>query len=579
MQFALLAASAALAAGHLANISVSDICDSVHSLDCYGDDLPNGNIGKVTTHEECCQACQQRSGCSAWTWAWNYDGTCYLKSGCSDKRTSDDGYHSGTGAPSPAPSPPGPSFAHISGVYSSSDLKALLAPVNIPAVPYSEEDEVTIRINTAVKRQEIIGFGGAFTEAASLGFASLKQADQQQLIDAYFAPPEEGGNGYTVGRVHINSCDFSVASYSFDEVDGDYDLVHFDMNVTHDQQAMLPMMRSAMARAPEGIKIFASPWSPPSWMKTNGKMTDGGNLKPEASAAWALYFSKFFTAYKNNGIALWGLTVQNEPHFQQGWESCVYTAAATRDFVKNNLGPVMRRDHPEAKIMVLDDNREIVPQWAQTIFSDADAAKYVDGMGLHWYDSRSSAMYNNVKEANDQYLGKMGKFILATEACNCPGVSLKDWGRAWSIASDILEDLNVYVTGWTDWNLVVDHRGGPNHLGNYCDANIVADPEEILGSGTVIKQVSYYLMGHFSRYLRPGMVHVESSAPNGLQVTAFQDERTAKVAVVIMNAGSTGVNFAFQDLATNTSKAGLYIAPSSIYTYTYQAVARAGVIV
>merc|ERR1712045_710488 len=223
-------------------------------------------------------------------------------------------------------------------------------------------------------------------------------------------------------------------------------------------------------------------------------------LKNDASrGAWALYFSKFFTAYKNAGVPLWGLTVQNEPGFNAGWEACTYSAGEERDFVKRYLGPVMRRDHPSAKIMVLDHNRDMVPEWTKTIFGDSDAGKYVGGLALHWYDSHSWQMYDNVKNAHDQYLGKMGKFMLGTEACNCPGVQLRNWGRAWSIASDILNDLNAFVAGWTDWNLLVNHQGGPNHLGNFCDANIIADPDQVLGSGTVIKQVSYYLMGHFSR--------------------------------------------------------------------------------
>merc|ERR1712217_208873 len=220
--------------------------------------------------------------------------------------------------------------------------------------------------------------------------------------------------------------------------------------------------------------------------------------------------------------------------------------------------------------MVLDHNRDMVPEWTKTIFADANTAKYVDGLAVHWYDGRSAQMYANVEAAHDEYLSKLpGRFILATEACNCPGVRLRNWDRAWSIASDILGDLNAWAVGWTDWNLMVDHRGGPNHLGNFCDANLIADPDNVLGAGTVIKQVSYYLMGHFSRYLRPGMVRVKTQSSGGLTVTSFVDKKSKKTAVVVMNSQSGSVRFTINDKATGKSAVGLSIPGRSIQTYEY----------
>jgi glucosylceramidase len=462
----------------------------------------------------------------------------------------------------------------LSGVESTNDLSNLLSPIKKLMYKSTSTLAVDITVDTSLRFQSILGFGGAFTEAAANNFASLSASDQEEVLSAYYASPEDGGNGYKVGRVHMNSCDFSVTSYSFDDAAGDTSMSQFDMNVTHDQRTMLPFMRRAVAKAPGGVNIFASPWSPPAWMKTNGRMTGSGDpgLRSEDQAAWALYFSKFFTAYRANGVNLWGLTVQNEPGYAAPWEACKYSAAQERDFVKNHLGPIMRRDHPDAKIMVLDHNRDMVPEWTSTIFGDAEAAKYVDGLALHWYDSKNAQMYANVEAAHDQYLSKLpGRFILGTEACNCPGVKLRDWDRAWSIASDILGDLNAWAVGWTDWNLIVDHQGGPNHLGNFCDANIIADPGNVLGAGTVIKQVSYYLMGHFSRYLRPGMVRVKSDATAGVSVTAFQDPETKRTAVVVMNGQNSAVEFNLNDKVSGRSATGLAIPAHSIQTYVYTA--------
>lgn len=535
--------------------------------DCTGDDISNQAASSAV---QCCDMCAGLSGCKAFTYRW---GTCWFKTGCSNSRSCGDCI-AGIAGPAPPPSPPGPAFAKIQGVESTSDLKSLLSPIkNLGRQSVLAAVDVTIDVST--QYQTILGFGGAFTEAASNNFASLDAKDQEAVLTAYFGSPEEGGNGYTIGRVHMNSCDFSVASYSFDDTDGDVSLSKFDMNVTHDQRTMLPFMRRAVAKATAELKIFASPWSPPAWMKTNGKMTGSGDpgLRDDAQAAWALYFSKFFTAYHASGVKLWGLTVQNEPGFAAPWEACKYSASQERDFVKYHLGPVMRRDHPDAKIMVLDHNRGMVPEWTSTIFGDAEAAKYVDGLALHWYDSHSAEMYANVEAAHDQYLSKLpGRFILGTEACNCPGVKLRDWGRAWSIASDILKDLNAWAGGWTDWNLIVDHQGGPNHLGNFCDANIIADPEQKLGSGTFIKQVSYYLMGHFSRYLRPGMVRVRSDVTAaGLLVTAVQHPTTKETAVVIMNTQNNPVDFNLRDSVSGRSAPGLTIPAESVQTYVYTA--------
>ncbi|KAK3277055.1 hypothetical protein CYMTET_14919 [Cymbomonas tetramitiformis] len=363
--------------------------------------------------------------------------------------------------------------------------------------------------------QEILGFGGAFTEAAALNFYKLSAEERQTVIDLYFGDPSTGGHGYTIGRVHINSCDFSPGSYSFDDVANDTSLDHFDTNVTHDSEQMIPLIKLALDRARSDgrdIRIFASPWSPPAWMKApNPKLpadeaqsmlssaTPNG-LLPEFQEVWAAYISKFIDAYARKGIELWGMTVQNEPEYAADWEACKYTAEYTRDFVKNFLGPKMEADHPELKIMVFDHNKDHVHKWAEVVYADPEAAKYIDGLAVHWY---AGDFFDHMEQAHQT---APDKFLIGSEACNCPGISEGDqsWERAENLAHDILGDLNSWAVAWTDWNLLLDAQGGPNHEGNDCDANVIADPEEILGRGTVVLQPSYHYMGHFSRFIPPG---------------------------------------------------------------------------
>eukprot|EP00808_Paulinella_micropora_P016713 g62067.t1 len=314
-------------------------------------------------------------------------------------------------------------------------------------------------------------------------------------------------------RIHI-----LVASYSFDDVDGDFELKHFDMGLTHDMQAMIPLMLEAQAISPNPIRIFASPWSPPAWMKTPMYASNGTTFKsmcgsqwptgvdqhPQYLEAWALYFSKFITAYKQKGISLWGVTVQNEPEFPAPWEACLWDPWTQRDFIKKYLGPQLAKDHPDVKILAFDHNKDHLAVWAEAMYSDPEAAKYVHGLGFHWY---SGDFFYRLEQA---HLIAPDKIMLGTEACHCPHVRLGDWRRGEGYGHDILGDLLHWAVGWTDWNLVLDMNGGPNHLSNMCDAPIIADHD----NDRVIVQPMYYFMGHFSKFLVPGSQALRTTVLN-----------------------------------------------------------------
>jgi len=370
-------------------------------------------------------------------------------------------------------------------------------------------------IDRRTKFQEIVGFGGAFTEASALNWKRLSAEDQAEVIRLYFASPEEGGHGYTLGRVPINSCDFSPASYTFDDVKDDMELEHFDTTVQHDvTSGMIPMIQAAQdAITKRGAKLtlFASPWTMPAWMKepVDGKQSltasaSPNGLMPSMMRPWAKYFSKFISAYRAHGIDMWGVTVQNEPEAAVGWEACLWTPEYQAQFVKDHLGPVLQEEQPGVKIIGFDHNKDHVHVWAKGLYADPEAKKWFAGIGIHWYGGL------NVHNLNATHNLAPDKFILGTEACNCGGVVLRTpdsaawWSRAESLALDILEDLRFWAVGWTDWNLVLSTAGGPNHLQNLCDANIIVDPKETRGLGKLIMQASYYYMGHFSRFIPAG---------------------------------------------------------------------------
>ena len=391
-------------------------------------------------------------------------------------------------------------------------------------------NEKTLEIDTSKTYQEILGFGGAFTEASAINWQLLSAEQQKEVIRLYFADPKDGGHGYTLGRVPMNSCDFSPASYSFDDVTADVDLDHFDHSVAHDVEVgMIPMMQQAQDLVQKRgleLNIYASPWSPPAWMKlpvggdqSMVKSASPNGLMPSMQRPWAKYFSKFINAYAKHGLKMWGVTVQNEPEAAVGWEACLWTPKYMAQFVRDHLGPVLANDHPDVKIIGYDHNKDHLNLWAKELYADTEALKFFDGIGVHWY--------GGLNTHNLEYAHKLApdKFILATEACNCGGVVFKDgtyadgmltkgdflpawWSRAEGLALDILEDLRYWAVGWTDWNLVLSPSGGPNHLKNLCDANIIADPEHTVGDESIILQASYYYMGHFSRFFPPGAKRV-----------------------------------------------------------------------
>jgi len=286
----------------------------------------------------------------------------------------------------------------------TTNLLKEMPPIPMQPVGPNVLDKV-LEVDTTKTFQEILGFGGAFTEATAINWRKLSKKDQEEVIRLYFASPEEGGHGYTLGRVPMNSCDFSPASYTFDDVEGDVELEHFDHSVKHDVDVgMVPMMLEAKAKVEaRGFKlnVYTSPWSPPAWMKLPAwgqqsmLLSDSPNcLMPEMQRPWANYFSNFIAAYKAQGIDLWGVTVQNEPEAAVGWEACLYTPDFMASFVRDHLGPVLESDHPGLKIIGFDHNKDHVYVWAKGLYADAEAAKYLYGIGVHWYGGLNAHLLN-----------------------------------------------------------------------------------------------------------------------------------------------------------------------------------------
>jgi glucosylceramidase len=405
---------------------------------------------------------------------------------------------------------------------------------NLEFKEFTQPDEFfpTIMLDPDKTFQVIEGFGGALTDAAAETFYKLPEEKQKEIITAYF--DTEKGIGYNLCRTNINSCDFSSDSYAYDEVEGDSGLENF--KIDHDLKYKIPLIKSAMESSENNVKLFASPWSPPAWMKTNNNMLRGGKLKPEYRQSWADYYVRFVKEYDKEGIPIWGITVQNEPMATQTWESCIYTAEDELDFVKNFLGPTLVKSGLDGlKLMIWDHNRGIMYQRAKTVFDDPQASKYVWGTAIHWY---TGDHYENSGILNAAFPDKK---ILFTEGCvypfNFDSISEWHWGERYG--ESILKDLNNSVVGWVDWNILLDETGGPNHVSNFCFAPVIGDTR----SGEVHYMNSYYYIGHFSKFIQRGAKRIVCSLNNDdMLATAFINP-DGKIVTVILNMTDNSMDY------------------------------------
>lgn len=458
---------------------------------------------------------------------------------------------SGNTAAVPGYNPAGKKILVYTTAKNTADRLSLTDSVGFSDFGQPLETQVCIFVDPTHTFQTFLGIGGAITDAAAETFYKLPADKQAELLRAYY--DTTSGIGYTLGRTQINSCDFSSDTYTYVR-DGDTALSTF--NVAHDEKYRIPLIRAAIRAAGGHLTLFASPWSPPAWMKDNGDMLHGGHLKPEYYQTWANYFVKFIRAYQRDSIPIWGVTVQNEPMATQRWESCVYTADQERDFVKNDLGPTFQREGlSDKKIIVWDHNRDLMYQRASTVLNDPEAAKYVWGVGFHWYVHDD---FENVKRVAEAF---PDKHLLFTEGCNGPFDMSKihDWQWGELYGRSMVHDLNNGAVGWTDWNILLDQQGGPNHVQNFCFAPIHGNT----ATGELIYTNAYYYIGQFSRFIRPGARRIISSSNrDSLQTTAFVNP-DGKLAVVVLNLSEGSIPY---HLWIRGQAAALTSPPHSIET-------------
>ena len=382
---------------------------------------------------------------------------------------------------------------------------------------YSDKCEMRVlNVYDDVKYQTFIGFGGACTESAGYSFFKLSDEKQKEVLNDLYS---ENGLNYSVVRLPIASSDFSKKPYAYTKKK---DLSDFSLK--EDEEFVLPLLRK-IKETKSDLTLFSAPWSPPSFMKSNKILIMGGKLEKEYYSLYADYLVKYIKNYKDNGFDINFISIQNEPNARQIWESCTYTPEEEADFAINYLAPKLKENELETKILIWDHNKEKLFLRAKAEFN-IEGSSVIAGMAYHYY---SGDHFDNIRIVREKFPEKL---LIHTEGCT--GYSHfrpeDEVHNGELYGHDILGDLNNGANAYIDWNLILDNKGGPNHKFNYCNSPLMLNKEKT----DYIKNLTYYYIGHFSKYIFPGSVRLGvSSYSDAIEITAFENPDSSYTVVLL----------------------------------------------
>ena len=414
--------------------------------------------------------------------------------------------------------------------------------------PASFDAEAEIIIDLGKKDQKIWGFGGAFTDAAEVTYHSLSKNKQEEYIKACFS---ENGLNYNLGRYPLMSTDFSPEMY---EYLSDENLCN--LSIKHDKNR-INFVKDALKYKPF-LWIVSAPWSPSKFMKDTKDRCHGGKLLKQYYGLWADTLLTAIKELEKEGVKISAITTQNEPLATQTWESCLYTSEEEADFLMNYLIPKAKEYRLDnLKFMIYDHNRDKMLERADQMFATGLKQDNIFGIAYHWYDRDC---YEEVKKTHLKY---PNQHILLTECCVellCDDNNgLGSWENGLRYGISIINDLNNGSEGYIDWNLSLNMQGGPNHVGNFCEAPLLIDVDK----DKIKYMPSYYVIGHFSKYLEKSNVKVETiSSDKGLLAVSFIDDISLKI--ILLNNSSRIINAHIK--LNNKKELNIVAEAKTIYT-------------
>jgi glucosylceramidase len=396
---------------------------------------------------------------------------------------------------------------------------------NETIIKFSEDTGVeneVINVYPSMEYQKMEGFGGAITDAAGSIFAKMNEEQKDNMLSMYF---EEKNMNYQVVRIHMDSCDFATHMYSAVEDEKDIELKTFSFADT--ERYIIPLLDAAEKKAGKKLKIMLSAWSPPAFMKTNQSRKNGGSLKPEYRQRWAEYLCKYIEMFKNRGYNVVRMSIQNEPNAVQTWDSCVYTGEEEKVFLRDFLYPTLQKHElSDIEVFIWDHNKERLFERASEIIDD-ETKSMVAGLAFHWYSGDHFEALDLVREKFPD------KKLILSESCLefCKFDPAMEGVNAVRLAHDMIGNLNHGMHAFYDWNILLNMEGGPNHVGNYCDAPYLYKEE----TKELIPRMALSYYWHFTHFIQPGAVRIAyTKYTSKLDITAWKNP-DASIVLVVLN--------------------------------------------
>jgi glucosylceramidase len=431
-----------------------------------------------------------------------------------------------------------------------SDQTALFQKQNIALLfSYTTNSNSTIIVDTTQTYQTIDGFGFALTGGSAYLINRLPSTVGDPLLKELFTADSSNIN-ISYLRISIGSSDLNASVFSYDDIPtGQTDLPLQYFNLTSDSYDLIPLLKRIVALNPK-IKILACPWSAPVWMKTINN-TEGGSLQPQYYSVYADYFVKYIKAMQAQGIHIDAITPQNEPLNAYNNPSMLMSATEQAEFIKTNLGPAFQAANLDTKIIIYDHNCD-VPNYPLTVLKDPDAYKYIDGSAFHLYSGDISALslvHENYPNKNvyftEQWVGGPGDF----------GSDLN-----WHLKNLIIGATRNWSKNVIEWNLASDPSYQP-HTNGGCSTCLGA----LTIGANITRNVSYYIIAHASKFVKPGSVRIASNIAGTLQNVAFKTPDGKKILIVLNDSNASQTfNIQFNGRIVTTTLAG-----GSVGTYSW----------
>ena len=398
---------------------------------------------------------------------------------------------------------------------------------NFSQVIFLKEDESgienqVVNIYPELKYETFEGFGGAVTESAGYVYHLMNEEQKKKVINRYFSAEQMN---YRLVRVHIDSCDFSLGTYEAMSDPEDTELESFSFERT--EKYIIPMLEDAQKEAEGELKLMLTPWSPPAFMKTNGKRVQGGRLKPEYRKLWAKYICRYIREFEDRGFKVQRISIQNEAKAVQTWDSCLFTTEEEKVFLRDFLYPVLEEyGYQDIEVFIWDHNKERIYERVRDTV-DEDTRHMITGAAFHWYSGEHFAGLDLVRETYPDLKLIMSESCLEYSLYNEENIN--DMSN--KLCHEIIGDLSHGMCAFYDWNLLLDEKGGPNHVNNYCHAPFLYDtvnhqlmPQKI--------QEQYYMFSHF---ISPGAIRIASTKYTEKIDTVAYQVKDGKLILVLLN--------------------------------------------